>query len=93
MQRLDLYLELNGKRMQTGNTSTMIFGVAQIVSYLSQFMTLEPGDVIATGTPPGVGAGRRPQRFLRKGDSLRLGIAGIGEQQQEVVAYEAAKVR
>jgi len=93
VQRLDLYLELNGKRMQTGNTSTMIFGVAQIVSYLSQFMTLEPGDVIATGTPPGVGAGRRPQRFLRKGDSLRLGIAGIGEQQQEVVAYEAAKVR
>ena len=94
VQRLDLYLELNGKRMQTGNTSTMIFSVAHIVSYLSQFMTLEPGDVIATGTPPGVGAGRRPQRFLRNGDSLRLGIAGIGEQQQDVVAYEAAnKVR
>jgi 2-keto-4-pentenoate hydratase/2-oxohepta-3-ene-1,7-dioic acid hydratase in catechol pathway len=93
VQRLDLYLELNDKRMQTGNTSTMIFGVAQIVSYLSQFMTLEPGDVIATGTPPGVGAGRRPQRFLRKGDSLRLGIPGLGEQQQQVVAYAAAKVR
>ncbi|WP_317202935.1 fumarylacetoacetate hydrolase family protein [Janthinobacterium sp.] len=89
VQRLDLYLELNGKRMQTGSTETMIFSVAQIVSYLSQFMTLEPGDVIATGTPPGVGAGRKPQRFLKKGDSLRLGIAGLGEQQQEVSAYQA----
>ena len=89
MQRLDLYLELNDKRMQTGNTSTMIFSVAQIISYLSQFMTLEPGDIIATGTPPGVGAGRRPQRFMRKGDHLRLGIPGLGEQQQEVVAYQA----
>jgi 2,4-diketo-3-deoxy-L-fuconate hydrolase len=89
VQRLDLYLELNGKRMQTGNTETMIFGVAQIVSYLSQFMTLEPGDVIATGTPPGVGAGRKPQRFLKKGDTLRLGIAGLGEQQSDVIAYQA----
>ncbi len=88
VQRLDLYLELNDKRMQTGNTSTMIFSVAQIISYLSQFMTLEPGDIIATGTPPGVGAGRRPQRFMRKGDSLRLGIPGLGEQQQQVVAYQ-----
>ena len=90
VQRLDLYLELNDKRMQTGNTSTMIFSVAQIISYLSQFMTLEPGDIIATGTPPGVGAGRRPQRFMRKGDSLRLGIPGLGEQQQQVVAYSPA---
>jgi 2,4-didehydro-3-deoxy-L-rhamnonate hydrolase len=90
VQDLDLYLELNGKRMQTGNTSNMIFTVAQIVSYLSRFMTLEPGDIITTGTPPGVGLGRSPQRFLRKGDTLRLGIAGIGEQQQEVVAFPKA---
>lgn len=87
VQDLDLYLELNGKRMQTGNTSGMVFSVAQIVSYVSRFMTLEPGDIICTGTPPGVGMGRNPQRFLKKGDKLRLGIAGLGEQQQEVVAY------
>ncbi|NNG23168.1 fumarylacetoacetate hydrolase family protein [Telluria aromaticivorans] len=87
VQDLDLYLELNGKRMQTGNTSTMVFTVAQIVSYVSRFMTLEPGDIITTGTPPGVGMGRTPQRFLKKGDKLRLGIAGIGEQQQEVIAF------
>jgi 2-keto-4-pentenoate hydratase/2-oxohepta-3-ene-1,7-dioic acid hydratase in catechol pathway len=87
VQDLDLYLELNGKRMQTGNTSNMIFSVAQIVSYVSRFMTLEPGDIITTGTPPGVGMGRSPQRFLKKGDKLRLGIAGLGEQQQEVVAF------
>ncbi len=86
VQRLDLYLELNGKRMQSGCTDTMIFTVAQIVSYLSRFMTLEPGDIIATGTPPGVGIGRSPPRFLKPGDSLRLGIAGLGEQQQEVLA-------
>jgi len=88
VQQLDLYLELNGKRMQTGCTETMIFSVAQIVSYVSKFMTLEPGDVIATGTPPGVGQGRKPQRFLKKGDQLRLGIAGLGEQQTEVVAFK-----
>ena len=87
VQDLDLYLELNGKRMQTGNTSNMIFSVAQIVSYVSRFMTLEPGDIITTGTPPGVGMGRKPQRFLKKGDTLRLGIAGLGEQQAEVVAF------
>jgi 2,4-diketo-3-deoxy-L-fuconate hydrolase len=87
VQDLDLYLELNGKRMQTGNTSSMIFTVAQIVSYVSRFMTLEPGDIITTGTPPGVGLGRTPQRFLKKGDKLRLGIAGLGEQQAEVVAF------
>jgi 2,4-didehydro-3-deoxy-L-rhamnonate hydrolase len=89
VQQLDLYLDLNGKRMQTGNTSTMIFGVAQLVSYLSKFMTLEPGDIIATGTPPGVGQGRKPQRFLKKGDQLRLGIAGLGEQQADVIAWQA----
>ena len=87
VQRLDLYLELNGKRMQTGSTETMIFTVAQLVSYLSRFMTLEPGDIIATGTPPGVGIGRTPPRFLKAGDTLRLGIAGLGEQQQQVLAY------
>jgi 2-keto-4-pentenoate hydratase/2-oxohepta-3-ene-1,7-dioic acid hydratase in catechol pathway len=91
VQDLDLYLDVNGKRMQTGNTSTMIFTVAQIVSYLSKFMTLEPGDVIATGTPPGVGMGRKPQRFLKKGDTMRLGIAGLGEQQQEVIAWTAKR--
>jgi 2-keto-4-pentenoate hydratase/2-oxohepta-3-ene-1,7-dioic acid hydratase in catechol pathway len=90
VQRLDLYLELNGKRMQTGSTGTMIFTVAQLVSYLSRFMTLEPGDIIATGTPPGVGVGRTPPRFLKAGDTLRLGIAGLGEQQQQVLAYPKA---
>ena len=91
VQDLDLYLDLNGKRMQSGNTSTMIFTVAQIVSYLSKFMTLEPGDIITTGTPPGVGMGRTPKRFLKKGDRLRLGIPGLGEQQQEVIAWQAKK--
>jgi 2-keto-4-pentenoate hydratase/2-oxohepta-3-ene-1,7-dioic acid hydratase in catechol pathway len=85
VQDLDLYLELNGKRMQTGNTSDMIFSVAQIVSYVSRFMTLEPGDIITTGTPAGVGMVRK--RFLKRGDKLRLGIAGLGEQQAEVVAF------
>ncbi|MBA5639601.1 fumarylacetoacetate hydrolase family protein [Duganella sp. LX20W] len=89
VQQLDLYLDLNGKRMQTGSTATMIFTVAQLVSYLSKFMTLEPGDIIATGTPPGVGQGRKPQRFLKKGDQLRLGIAGLGEQQADVIAWQA----
>ncbi|HEV7817183.1 MAG TPA: fumarylacetoacetate hydrolase family protein [Janthinobacterium sp.] len=88
VQRLDLYLDVNGKRMQTGSTETMIFPVAHIVSYLSRFMTLEPGDIIATGTPPGVGMGRKPPRFLKKGDSVRLGIAGLGEQQQDVIAWQ-----
>jgi 2-keto-4-pentenoate hydratase/2-oxohepta-3-ene-1,7-dioic acid hydratase in catechol pathway len=87
VQDLNMYLEVNGKRMQTGNTSNMVFTVAQIVSYLSRFMTLEPGDVICTGTPPGVGMGRTPQRFLKKGDQVRLGIEGLGEQQQDVLAY------
>jgi 2-keto-4-pentenoate hydratase/2-oxohepta-3-ene-1,7-dioic acid hydratase in catechol pathway len=87
VQQLDLYLEVNGKRMQTGSTATMIFSVAQLVSYVSRFMTLEPGDIIATGTPPGVGDARTPKRFLKKGDQLRLGIAGLGEQQSEVLAY------
>ena len=87
VQDLNMYLEVNGKRMQTGNTSKMVFTVAQIVSYLSKFMTLEPGDIICTGTPPGVGMGRTPQRFLKKGDQVRLGIEGLGEQQQDVLAW------
>jgi 2,4-diketo-3-deoxy-L-fuconate hydrolase len=87
VQDLNMYLEVNGKRMQTGNTANMVFTVAQIVSYLSRFMTLEPGDIICTGTPPGVGMGRTPQRFLKKGDQVRLGIEGLGEQQQDVLAY------
>lgn len=89
VQDLDLYLEVNGKRMQTGSTATMIFGVAELVSYLSRYMTLEPGDIIATGTPPGVGMGRTPPRYLKNGDSVRLGIAGLGEQQQAVQAMPA----
>ncbi|KQQ87362.1 fumarylacetoacetate hydrolase family protein [Massilia sp. Leaf139] len=87
VQDLNMYLEVNGKRMQTGNTANMVFTVAQIVSYLSKFMTLEPGDIICTGTPPGVGMGRTPQRFLKKGDQVRLGIEGLGEQQQDVLAW------
>jgi len=90
VQNLDMWLELNGKRMQTGNTRTMIFGVAEIVSYVSQFMTLEPGDLITTGTPPGVGLGQKPAPFyLKPGDVIRLGIQGLGEQQQRVVAWRA----
>lgn len=83
---LDMFLDVNGERCQTGNTRTMIFPVAHIVSYVSQFMALEPGDVITTGTPPGVGMGMKPQRFLKAGDEMRLGIAGLGEQRQKVVA-------
>jgi 2-keto-4-pentenoate hydratase/2-oxohepta-3-ene-1,7-dioic acid hydratase in catechol pathway len=85
-QSLDMFLDLNGKRVQTGNTATMIFTVRQIVSYLSQFMVLEPGDLITTGTPPGVGLGMKPPVFLKAGDTMRLGIAGLGEQRQTVVA-------
>ena len=86
-QKLALWLDLNGQRRQTGNTKTMIFGVAKLVSYVSQFMTLMPGDVITTGTPPGVGLGAKPPVFLKKGDVMRLGIDGLGEQTQTVVAY------
>ena len=89
VQDLDMFLDVNGKRMQTGNTRTMIFGVAHLVSYLSQFMLLEAGDVITTGTPPGVGLGMKPQRFLKGGETVHLGIAGLGEQTQKVVKYKA----
>lgn len=86
-QNLDMYLDVNGERMQKGNTNTMIFSAAQIVSYLSHFMTLMPGDVIATGTPPGVGMARDPQVFLKPGDVVVAGIAGLGEQRQVVKAH------
>lgn len=88
-QRLDLWLDLNGKRFQTGNTKTMIFDVATIISYASQFMTLMPGDIITTGTPPGVGMGVKPKPiFLKAGDVMTLGIQTLGEQRQTVVSYK-----
>ncbi|MGX9351135.1 fumarylacetoacetate hydrolase family protein [Shimia sp. W99] len=83
---LDMWLEVNGARMQTGNTDRMIFDCATIVSYLSEFIRLEPGDLICTGTPPGVGMGQTPQVWLKPGDVLRLGVEGLGEQSQRVVA-------
>ena len=83
-QNLDMSLDVNGKRMQTGNTSTMIFTVAQCISHLSQLMTLQPGDVISTGTPPGVGLGMKPPVFLKAGDVMDVRIAGLGEQRQHV---------
>ena len=86
--KLAMWLDLNGKRMQTGNTKTMIFSVAKIVSHLSQFMTLMPGDVITTGTPPGVGLGHKPPLYLKKGDVMTLGIEGLGEQRQLVVPFK-----
>lgn len=85
-QNLDMWLEVNGQRMQKGNTRTMIFGCAEIVSYISRFMTLLPGDVIATGTPPGVGLGMKPPHYLKDGDVMRLSIAGLGMQEQKVYA-------
>jgi 2-keto-4-pentenoate hydratase/2-oxohepta-3-ene-1,7-dioic acid hydratase in catechol pathway len=88
VQKLDMWLDVNGRRMQTGNTRTMIFGVAHLVSYVSQFMTLMPGDVITTGTPPGVGLGMKPPTYLKKGDVMTLGIQGLGEQRQEVVGFK-----
>ncbi|MCX7224717.1 MAG: fumarylacetoacetate hydrolase family protein [Burkholderiales bacterium] len=88
VQKLSMWLDLNGKRMQTGNTKTMIFGVAKLVSYVSQFMTLMPGDVITTGTPPGVGLGMKPPHYLKKGDVMTLGIEGLGEQRQVVVPFK-----
>ncbi|MGE3969360.1 MAG: fumarylacetoacetate hydrolase family protein [Dongiaceae bacterium] len=86
-QTLDLWLDVNGLPMQRGSTRNMIFGVAFLVSYVSQFMTLEPGDVLTTGTPAGVGLGKKPPVFLRAGDEIRLGIEGLGEQRQSVVAF------
>lgn len=89
-QNLDLWLSVNDEIVQKSNTAAMIFGVTHLVSYLSQFMILLPGDVIATGTPSGVGMGRNPPVFLKPGDVMRLGVAGLGEQRQEVIAFRAA---
>ncbi|THD43697.1 MAG: FAA hydrolase family protein [Bradyrhizobium sp.] len=86
-QKLSMWLDVNGERMQNGSTATMIFGVRTLVSHLSQFMILEPGDVITTGTPPGVGSGKKPPRFLKAGDTVSLGIEGLGQQAQRVVAW------
>lgn len=86
-QALGLWLEVNGERVQKGTTATMVFDVATVVSYVSRFMTLLPGDLIATGTPPGVGMGFKPPRFLKAGDTMRLGLDGLGMQTQKVVAY------
>ena len=86
-QKLAMWLELNGQRMQSGSTRTMIFSVAKIVSYVSRFMTLMPGDIIATGTPPGVGMGMKPPRFLAPGDELSLSIDRLGVQRHAVIAY------
>jgi len=92
-QKLDIWLDVNGQRMQSGNTKTMVFGAAKLVSYVSQFMTLYPGDVIATGTPAGVGLGQKKNGksapiFLKRGDVMTLGIEGLGEQTQKVVAFK-----
>jgi 2,4-diketo-3-deoxy-L-fuconate hydrolase len=87
-QSLDMTLDVNGRRMQTGNTRTMIFTIAHQLHYISQFMVLEPGDVVTTGTPPGVGLGMKPPMFLNAGDVMTLEIAGLGRQQQKVVAFK-----
>jgi len=93
-QALDMFLDVNGKRMQTGNTSTMIFPVAECIAYVSRFITLFPGDLLITGTPPGVGEGQKPNKiFLKAGDTMRLGISGLGEQNQNVVAFDLAAVQ
>jgi len=92
-QNLGMWLDVNGRRFQTGSTKTMVFGVAELVSYVSRFMTLYPGDVISTGTPPGVGMGIKPTAiYLKAGDQMRLGIDGLGEQTQRVVAWDPALI-
>ena len=88
VQSLPMFLDVNGKRMQTGSTKTMIFSIAHLVHYISQFMVLEAGDVVTTGTPPGVGLGMKPHVFLKAGDVMRLGIEGLGEQTQKVVPFK-----
>ncbi len=90
VQKLAMWLDVNGKRMQTGSTSTMIFNVVQLVSYISHFMVLEPGDVITTGTPPGVGMGMKPPTYLKAGDIVELGIESLGSQKQTFVAWSKA---
>ncbi|WP_288412279.1 fumarylacetoacetate hydrolase family protein [uncultured Sphingomonas sp.] len=87
-QALDMFLDVNGARMQTGNTRTMIFDVAELIAYVSEYITLYPGDLMITGTPPGVGEGKKPESvYLKAGDTMTLGIAGLGEQTQQVVAW------
>ena len=90
-QNLDMWLDVNGDRRQTGNTKTQIFGVAAVVADVSKYMTLLPGDVITTGTPPGVGLGMKPPQWLKAGDTMALGIAGLGEQKQKVVPFKAGR--
>ncbi len=85
-QALPMWLSVNGEKVQNGSTATMVYGVVHLVSYLSQFMSLQPGDIISTGTPPGVGLGMKPPRFLKAGDVMELGIAGLGQQKQRVIA-------
>lgn len=85
-QNLSMWLTVNGEKMQNGSTKTMVYGVAHVISYLSQFMSLHPGDVISTGTPPGVGMGMKPPRYLKAGDVVELGIEGLGQQRQDVIA-------
>jgi 2,4-didehydro-3-deoxy-L-rhamnonate hydrolase len=87
VQNLDMWLDVNGERMQTGSTKTMIFDVKKVVSYISHFMTLDPGDVIITGTPPGVGAGMKPPKFLKEGDTIALWMDKLGEQKAKIVAW------
>ena len=87
-QNLSIWLELNGKKMQNGNTKTMVFNLKELISYVSHYMTLYPGDIIATGTPPGVGMGMKPPRYLKKGDEMKLGIDGLGAQAQKVVSWK-----
>ena len=89
-QRLRVWLELNGRMVQDSSTAQMVFGVAHLVSYCSRFMTLLPGDVITTGTPPGVGLGMDPPLYLKAGDVMRLGVEGLGEQRQVVVPFQAS---
>ena len=86
-QNLGLWLDVNGKRFQDGSTRTMIFPVAKLVSYISEFMSLLPGDIISTGTPPGVGLGQKPPLYLKAGDAMRVGIQGLGEQRQATRAW------
>ena len=88
-QNLDMFCDVNGKRFQNGSTKTMVYGVRYLVSYLSQFMSLQPGDIISTGTPPGVGMGQKPPVYLKDGDAVHLGIVGLGEQRQKVRNYRA----
>ena len=91
-QNLDMWLDVNGERKQTGNTRTMIFSVAQLIADVSRYMTLLPGDLVTTGTPPGVGMGRNPQQWLQAGDVVTLGIQGLGEQRQRVVAFKGRRM-